>query len=81
MTINQYARRHECNRTNRLLYKKTNRRKTENARNPKIIIQVYNNTITTIQWYKKARTQEHNNPRQQDHNNTITQQRTRTITQ
>ena len=62
------ARRHvDCYRI-----RQTNKN-TENARNPKIIVQFYNNTITTIQWYKKARAQEHTSPRQQDHNNTITQ--------
>ena len=30
---------------------------TENARNQKITIQLYNNTTTTIQWLKKARAQ------------------------
>ena len=47
----------------------------ENARNQKRRKQLYSNTITMIQWYKKARTQEHKSPIQQDHNNTITQKK------
>ena len=62
------ARRRVDNDMIRQIYKKP-----ENARNQKRRTQLYNNTITTIQWYKKARAQEHTSPRQQDHNNTITQ--------